>query len=145
MTRWNMIYIYIWSLKLYACYHKNHDCGHGYQIPQTSITLIFETTSSNAEQKVTFARYQTFYISSTEGAIHGRTSVEASGRTNSLMQYSCTTSKIINIGYRQDTISTLQKQYQQATYLFSSRNAEQKMTLAHYQTCYTSSTEDAIA
>ena len=103
-TKWpgETWFIYIWSLKLYACYHRNHDCGHGYQIPQTSITLIFETTSSNVEQ-MTFARYQTYYISSTEGAIHWRTSMEASGRTNSLMQYPCTTSKIIIIGYRQDT------------------------------------------
>ena len=56
--------------------------------------LIYENILSKAEQKRTFTRYQTCYTNSTEGSVY----MEVSGRTSSLLQYSCMMPKTIDIG-----------------------------------------------
>ena len=45
-------------------------CGCGYELPLISFKLIFENSSSKAEQKTAVAHYQTFYTNSTEVTVH---------------------------------------------------------------------------
>ena len=59
--------MYIQSPKLSACYHGNHNGGDDYQLPLASFMPIFETISSNMEQKLMSYPYQICYASSTEG------------------------------------------------------------------------------
>ena len=71
----------MWSPKLYAQYHRNCICGHGYQLPLISIRLQFESKNRNRRP---------CYTNSAEGTIHGS--------IGSLLQYSCMMPKKLDSG-----------------------------------------------
>ena len=103
----------MWSPS-YTWYHGSHICWCGYQLPLISIKPIFENISSKAGQKITVACYQTCYSNWTKGSIH-----EVTGRTSSLLKYSCKMPNIVNIGQRWDTMHATETP--QTTSLPSSR------------------------
>ena len=75
--------------KLYASHHGNHNCGRGYQLQLTSIIGRYLRMYCKTWNRIWhLLTTKLCYTSSTEGVVQ-----EIVGKTSSLLQYSCITTK----------------------------------------------------